>query len=83
MKVSPLGSGALAGSTLPLDRGAVARTLGLVDRKGNPRLTSNSMDAVGDRDFAVEFCFVASLLAVHLSRMAEDIILCPKLSFKL
>ena len=67
--VCPLGSGALAGSTLPLDREMVARLLGFHG------LTQNSMDAVSDRDFVVEFCAAAALLAVHLSRMAEDLIL--------
>jgi len=75
VNVCPLGSGALAGSTLPLDRAFVARELGFVDAKGRPRLTQNSMDAVSDRDFAVEFCAHAALLAVHLSRLAEDLIL--------
>lgn len=73
--VCPLGSGALAGSTLPLDREFVARQLGFVDAKGKPRVSQNSMDAVSDRDFAVEFCAAAALLAVHLSRLAEDVIL--------
>jgi len=73
--VCPLGSGALAGSTLPLDREYVAQLLGFVNRKGEPRVSQNSMDAVSDRDFAIEFAFVASLLAVHLSRLSEDIIL--------
>ena len=73
--VCPLGAGALAGSTLPLDREFVARALGFVDAKGKPRLTENSMDAVSDRDFAIEFCAAAALLAVHLSRLAEDVIL--------
>ena len=75
MNVCPLGSGALAGSTLPLDREAVARMLGFVDARGNPRLTQNSMDAVSDRDFAVEFCGAAALLAVHVSRLSEDLVL--------
>src|SRR5437660_6838513 len=75
VNVCPLGSGANAGSTLPLDRKLVARELGFVDSKGRPRLTQNSMDAVSDRDFAIEFCCHAALLAVHLSRMAEDVIL--------
>ena len=74
--ICPLGSGAIAGSTLPLDREMVARLLGFVDQKGRPRLTQNSMDAVGDRDFVVEFCADAALIAVHLSRLAEDWILC-------
>ncbi len=73
--VCPLGSGAIAGSTLPLDREMVARLLGFVDEKNNPRVSQNSMDAISDRDFAVEFCAAAALLAVHLSRMAEDLIL--------
>ena len=54
--VCPLGSGALAGSTLPLDRAFVARQLGFLDEAGRPRFSRNSMDAVSDRDFAVEFC---------------------------
>jgi argininosuccinate lyase len=73
--VCPLGSGAIAGSTLSLDRNLVAALLGFVDDKGRPRLTQNSMDAVSDRDFAVEFCADAALLAAHLSRLAEDWIL--------
>jgi len=75
INVCPLGSGALAGSTLPLDRERVARLLGFVDARGRPCVAQNSMDAVSDRDFAVEFCSSAALLAVHLSRLAEDLIL--------
>jgi argininosuccinate lyase len=75
LNVCPLGSGAIAGSTLPLDREFVARQLGFVDAAGQPRITQNSMDAVSDRDFVVEFAAAAALLAVHLSRLAEDIIL--------
>ena len=75
VNVCPLGSGALAGSTLPLDRKQVASFLGFEDRQGKPVVSQNSMDAVSDRDFAVEFCFVASLAGVHLSRLAEDVIL--------
>ena len=75
VNVCPLGSGALAGSTLPLDRKQVAATLGFEDRQGRPVISQNSMDAVSDRDFAVEFCFVASLLGVHFSRLTEDVIL--------
>jgi argininosuccinate lyase len=74
VNVCPLGS-ALAGSTLPLDRNQVASMLGFEDSRGRPVVSQNSMDAVSDRDFAVEFCFVASLLGVHLSRLAEDVIL--------
>ena len=75
VNVCPLGSGAIAGSTLPLNRELVARLLGFVDAQGKPLVTQNSMDAVSDRDFAVEFCAVAALIAVHLSRLAEDVIL--------
>jgi len=73
--VCPLGSGALAGSTLPLDRAFVATQLGFVDPRGRPCLTQNSMDGVSDRDFVVEFAAAAALLAVHLSRLSEDVIL--------
>lgn len=73
--VCPLGSGAIAGSTLPLDREMVAIKLGFTDYRKRPRLTQNSMDAVSDRDFAVEFCAAAALVAAHLSRLAEDWIL--------
>jgi argininosuccinate lyase len=75
VNVCPLGSGALAGSTLPLDRELVAELLGFVDAHGRPQVTQNSMDAVSDRDFVVEFCSNAALLGVHLSRLAEDLIL--------
>ena len=81
VNVCPLGSGALAGSTLPLDREFVARLLGFVDASGRPQLTQNSMDAVSDRDFAVEFCAAAALLAVHFSRLAEDLILWASAEF--
>ena len=79
--VCPLGSGAIAGSTLALDREMVAKMLGFVDSKGAARLTQNSMDAVSDRDFVVEFCAAAALLAAHLSRMAEDWILWASAEF--
>jgi len=81
VNVCPLGSGAIAGSTLPLDRVFVAKALGFVDANGKPRLTQNSMDAVSDRDFAVEFCAAGALLAVHLSRLAEDAILWASAEF--
>lgn len=81
VNICPLGSGAIAGSTLPLDRELVARLLGFVDARGKPQLTRNSMDAVSDRDFVVEFCAVAALLAVHLSRLAEDLILWASAEF--
>ena len=75
VNICPLGSGAIAGSTLPLKRELVAKLLNFVDASGRPQLTQNSMDAVSDRDFAVEFCAAAALLAVHISRLAEDLIL--------
>ncbi len=67
--VSPLGAGALAGSSLPLDPEAVAAELGFT------AAADNSMDAVADRDFAAEFCFAAALLGVHLSRLGEEVVL--------
>ncbi len=67
--VSPLGAGALAGSSLPLDPETVAAELGF------DSAAANSMDAVSDRDFAAEFCFAAALLGVHLSRLGEEIVL--------
>ena len=75
VNVCPLGSGAIAGSTIPLDREFVALELDFVDAKGKPRISQNSMDAISDRDFAIEFCSTSALLAVHLSRLAEDLIL--------
>lgn len=64
----PLGSGALAGTPLAIDRDALAQSLGFA------RATRNSLDAVSDRDFAAEYLFCATLLLSHLSRMAEDLI---------
>jgi argininosuccinate lyase len=81
VNVCPLGSGALAGSTLPLKRELVAELLEFVDAKGRPKISQNSMDAVSDRDFAVEFCGLAALLAVHLSRLAEDLVLWASAEF--
>ena len=69
MNVCPLGSGAVAGATLPLDRSFMAENLGF----NAP--TANSIDATSDRDFALEFVNVLSLLAIHLSRWAEEMIL--------
>ncbi len=80
--VCPLGSGAIAGSTLALDRQFVAEQLGFVDDQGKAQLTQNSMDAVSDRDFVIEFCAAAALLAVHLSRLSEDIILWASAEFQ-
>ena len=67
--VSPLGSGALAGSSLAVDPVASARELGFA------AAAANSMDAVSDRDFVAEFLFVAALLGVHLSRLGEEVVL--------
>jgi argininosuccinate lyase len=74
-RVCPLGSGAIAGTTLPIDREFVARQLGFVDDQGNPCVTRNSMDAVADRDLFIEFANCCALTATHLSRVAEDVIL--------
>ncbi len=81
VNVCPLGSGAIAGSTLPLKREMVAKILGFVDGKGHAKTSQNSMDAVSDRDFAIEFCAGAALIAVHLSRLAEDLILWASAEF--
>jgi argininosuccinate lyase len=78
----PLGSGALAGTTLPIDREFTARMLGFVDTHGQARVTHNSMDAVADRDVFVEFLSAAALCAVHASRVAEDFILWNTAEFK-
>ena len=67
--VLPLGSGALAGSTIPLRRELVAKTLGFA------KITTNSLDAVSDRDFMLEYAAANAITAVHLSRLAEDLIL--------
>lgn len=64
----PLGSGALAGTPLPIDRERLAKSLGFA------RATGNSLDSVSDRDFAAEYLFASSLLLTHLSRFAEDLI---------
>jgi len=66
LNVSPLGSGALAGSTLPLDRKSTAKQLGFSD------ISYNSIDAVSDRDYCAEFIFDCALISAHLSRLAED-----------
>jgi argininosuccinate lyase len=75
VNVCPLGSGAIAGSTLPLKREIVARLLGFLNDNGEVQITQNSMDAVSDRDFLIEFSAAAALLAIHFSRLAEDVIL--------
>jgi argininosuccinate lyase len=71
----PLGSAALAGTTYPLDREQVAVALGMVDEHGQPAVCQNSLDAVSDRDFAIEFTAAASLCMVHISRLSEELIL--------
>jgi len=73
--VSPLGAGALAGTAFPIDRSALAADLGF------DRAAPNSLDAVSDRDFAAEFLFVAALLGVHLSKLAEALILYSTMEF--
>lgn len=67
--VMPLGSGALAGTTYPLDRKLVAETLGFAD------ITANSLDGVSDRDFAIELASCLSITMMHLSRFSEELIL--------
>jgi argininosuccinate lyase len=67
--VMPLGSGALAGAPYPLDRELVARELGF------DAISRNSIDATADRDFVAEFCFASAMTQVHISRLAEEIIL--------
>ena len=74
--ISPLGSGALAGTTYPLDREAVAEDLGMSG------VTLCSLDGVADRDFAIEFASSCSILMMHLSRMSEEIILYASQEFK-
>jgi argininosuccinate lyase len=69
LNISPLGSGAIAGSTINLDRHAIAVELGF------DGVTNNSMDAIADRDYIAELLFAISLCGVHLSRLSEDIIL--------
>jgi argininosuccinate lyase len=71
----PLGSAALAGTTYPLDRERVAKSLGMVDEQGNACVSQNSLDGVSDRDFAIEFTAAASLCMVHISRLSEELIL--------
>ena len=77
----PLGSGAIAGTTLPIDREFTAKALGFVDARGRPRLTQNSMDAVADRDVFIEFASACALIGVHFSRMAADLILWASTEF--
>ena len=67
--VCPLGAGALGGCAFPVDRAAMAKELGFA------RVSANSLDAVGDRDFALDFLYALSVLAGHLSRLSEDFVL--------
>ena len=69
VSVLPLGSGALAGAPFPVDRDALAKSLGFAE------VSQNSLDAVSDRDFAAEYLFVCSMAAVHLSKLAEQVVL--------
>jgi argininosuccinate lyase len=73
---SPLGSGALAGTTLPIDRERTAAALGFSD------VTRNSLDAVGDRDFAIELVAACALVQVHLSRLGEELVLWTSQEFQ-
>jgi argininosuccinate lyase len=74
--ISPLGAGALAGSSLPLDPDAVAAELGFSSA------AANSIDAVSDRDFVAEFLFCAAMLGVHLSRLGEEVVLWTTREFR-
>ncbi|MEB0139530.1 MULTISPECIES: argininosuccinate lyase [unclassified Undibacterium] len=73
----PLGAAALAGTTFPIDRERVARTLGFDE------VCQNSLDAVSDRDFAIEFCAAAALVMTHISRMSEELVIwmSPRIGF--
>ncbi len=73
--VSPLGAAALAGTTVPVDRQALARALGFA------AAAPNSMDAVSDRDFAIEFCAAGAICAMHLSRLGEELVLWASAEF--
>jgi argininosuccinate lyase len=77
----PLGAAALAGTSYPLDRERVARTLGMVDADGIAQVCQNSLDAVSDRDFAIEFTSAAALSMVHISRFSEELVLWMSQSF--
>jgi argininosuccinate lyase len=77
----PLGAAALAGTSYPLDREMVARTLEMVDESGAPAVCQNSLDAVSDRDFAIEFTAAATLAMVHISRLSEELVLWMSQSF--
>ena len=76
MNESPLGAAALAGTSFPIDRDATAQALGF------DRPSANSLDAVSDRDFALEFLSIASICAVHLSRLAEELVIWSSAQFR-
>lgn len=76
MNESPLGAAALAGTSFPIDRDATAQALGF------DRPSANSLDAVSDRDFALEFLSTASICAVHLSRLAEELVIWSSAQFR-
>lgn len=71
----PLGSGAIAGTTLPINREMVAQELGFVDKNKNAQVTKNSMDAVSDRDLFLDFANACTTCALHISRLSEDVII--------
>jgi argininosuccinate lyase len=75
LNLLPLGAGALAGTTFPIDREWVAEQLGFAG------VTRNSLDSVSDRDFAIEFCSFAAILMMHLSRLAEELVLWSSADF--
>ncbi len=76
VNVMPLGSAALAGTNFPIDRAYVAKLLKF------PEISHNSMDAVSDRDFVIEFCAAAAILMMHLSRFCEEIVIWSSSEFK-
>ena len=76
MNECPLGSAALAGTSFPIDRDHTARALEF------ERPTANSLDAVSDRDFALEFLTCSSICAMHLSRLAEELVIWSSAQFK-
>ena len=77
VSILPLGSGALSGTPIPVDRAVLAKSLGFAE------ISQNSIDAVSDRDFAAEFLFCASMIGIHLSKLSEQIVLytCAEFGF--
>lgn len=76
MNVSPLGSGALATTTYPIDRYFVAQQLNMDD------ITYNSLNGVSDRDYAIELCHALAIIMMHLSRLSEEVILWSSWEYK-